>query len=337
MIGDGMGVNYFGTSLLNNPGSPFYYFKTIGFSITKSADHLITESAAGATAIATGYRTNNKQVSDSPNGKSLETILELAQKLKLATGIVVTSEIVDATPSAFITHSKSRYEKEDIAEQFTKSKLDVVIGGGLDFLLPGSSGGKRKDNKNLIDAVKSNHYDFYKNFDELKNKKSEEKLYAILSKDGLPKASERNYTLGDLTKIAIDNLSKDPDGFVLMVEGSQVDWAGHDNDADYLLNEVKDFTTAVRAALDFADADGNTLIIITADHETGGMAITGGNLDGSNLELNFVSKDHTAGVVAVLAKGPGEENFSGIYNNYEIGRKLFHLIDPEYKFFDIQK
>jgi alkaline phosphatase len=120
-------------------------------------------------------------------------------------------------------------------------------------------------------------------------------------------------------------LSQDPDGFILMVEGSQIDWAGHDDDANYLLSEMKDFTKAVKAALDFAEADGNTLIIITADHETGGMAIKGGELDGSNLQLDFISKDHTAGVVAVLAKGPGEEYFSGIYGNYEIGRKLFHL------------
>ena len=336
LIGDGMGINYISTSLLSDPLSPFYSFKTIGFSITKSANRLVTDSAAGATAIATGYRTNNKMDAVTPDEKPVHTIFEFVRNLGLSTGVVVTSDVTDATPSCFIAHDKSRYEKDKIAYQFTQSGTDVVIGGGLDFFLPENDGGKRKDGNNLIEKLKSESYQFYNNFDDLQKDNPKKKFYALFSPVGLPKTSERNYSLGQLTNIALKNLSQDPDGFVLMVEGSQIDWAGHDDNADYLLNEVKDFTTAVKAALDFAKADGNTLIIITADHETGGMAITGGNLDGSDLQIKFVSKDHTAGVVAVLAKGPGEENFSGIYGNYEIGRKLFHLFDPAYKFSEVK-
>ncbi len=336
LIGDGMGINYISTSLLSDPLSPFYSFKTIGFSITKSANQLVTDSAAGATAIATGYRTNNKMDAVTPDEKPLNTIFEFARNLGLSTGVVVTSDVTDATPSCFIAHDKSRYDKDKIAYQFTQSGTDLVIGGGLDFFLPENAGGKRKDNNNLVEQLKSDSYEFYNNFDELQKSNTHKKFYALFAPVGLPKAPERNYSLGQLANIALKNLSQDPDGFVLMVEGSQIDWAGHDDDADYLLSEVKDFTTAVKAALDFAEKDGNTLIIITADHETGGMAITGGDLDGSNLDLKFVSKDHTAGVVAVLAKGPGEENFSGIYGNYEIGRKLFHLFDPAYKFSEVK-
>ncbi len=327
-----MGINCISTSLLQDPNSPFYAFKTIGFSITKSANQLITDSAAGATAIATGYRTNNKMDAVTPDEKPVHTIFELVRNLGLSTGVVVTSDVTDATPSCFIAHDKSRYNKDEIAYQFTQSGTDVVIGGGLDFFLPENAGGKRKDGNNLIDKLKSNSYQFYNNFDDLQKSDPRKNFYALFSAVGLPKATERNYSLGQLTNIALKNLSQDPDGFMLMVEGSQIDWAGHDDDANYLLSEMKDFTTAVNAALDFAKENGNTLIIITADHETGGMTITGGELDGSNLKFSFVGKNHTAGVVAVLAKGPGEENFSGIYGNYEIGRKLFYLFDPDYKF-----
>lgn len=336
LIGDGMGINYISTSLLQDPNSPFYAFKTIGFSITKSANQLITDSAAGATAIATGYRTNNKMDAVTPDEKPVHTIFELVRNLGLSTGVVVTSDVTDATPSCFIAHDKSRYNKDEIASQFTQSETDVVIGGGLDFFLPENAGGKRKDNKNLIKQLKSDSYEYYSSFDNLQKGNPNKKFYALFSPVGLPKTSERNYSLGELTDIALKNLSQDPDGFMLMVEGSQIDWAGHDDDANYLLSEMKDFETAVKAALDFAKADGNTLIVITADHETGGMTITGGDLDGSDLELKFISTHHTAGVVGVLAKGPGEEHFSGIYGNYEIGRKLFHLFDPSYKFSEVK-
>ena len=117
-----------------------------------------------------------------------------------------------------------------------------------------------------------------------------------------------------------------------MIEGSQIDWAGHDNDVKNLMAELDDFNTAINTCLTFAEKNSNTLIIITADHETGGMAIVGGDPNGKNLKLDFTGTKHTGGLIPVLAKGPGEELFKGIYNNYIIGRKLFNLIDPAYKF-----
>ena len=117
-----------------------------------------------------------------------------------------------------------------------------------------------------------------------------------------------------------------------MVEGSQIDWAGHDEDADYLLSEMDDFSTALKVAIDYAEKEGNTLVIATADHETGGMTITDGSFDGENLEVEFLNSHHTAGFVGVFAYGPGEKLFGGIYDNHLIGRKIFHLMDESYKF-----
>ncbi|HLG32927.1 MAG TPA: alkaline phosphatase [Ignavibacteriaceae bacterium] len=332
LIGDGMGLNYVSASLLQDIESPFYQFNSIGFAITKSADNLITDSAAGATAIATGHRTNNKYISVDPFNKPVYSIFEHAKSLGLSAGLVVTSDVVCATPSPFIAHHNSRYDKFLLAEQYIQSEVDVIIGGGTDYFLPVNSGGKRLDEQNLVDQIKLNGYNYFSKSDELLNVNPGQKFYALLERDGLPRASKRSYNLGDLTSIALNSLDRNPNGFILMIEGSQIDWAGHDNKVSYVLNEMSDFSTAISACLDFAEKDGNTLILITADHETGGMAIEDGESDGKNLQLDFSSTKHTAGVVPVFAKGPGEELFKGIYENYMIGRKLFHLLDETYQF-----
>jgi alkaline phosphatase len=332
-IGDGMGVSYISTSVLSMKNDPFRKFSIVGFSVTRSEDNLVTDSAPGATAIATGYRTNNWTIAEDPwSDEPLTTIFELAEKLNKATGIVVTSSITHATPAAFVAHVKSRSDEFDIAEQETERKTDLFIGGGIKFFTPKSEGGGRTDGVNLLSKVKSNGYDYYESYEKLKNRNPGKKFYALFDSTGLPKASERDYTLGDLTKIALDYLGKQPNGFILMVEGSQIDWAGHHNDQPHLLAEMEDFNKAINAALDFAKKDGETLIVITADHETGGMSILDGDLDGSNLKLGFSSTHHTADMVPVFAKGPGEKLFSGVYDNYMIGRKLFKMVDSNYSF-----
>ncbi len=158
------------------------------------------------------------------------------------------------------------------------------------------------------------------------------KVLCLMEKNGLKPASDRKHTLGDFTKAAIENLKNNENGFVLMIEGSQIDWAGHDNLQDYLLSEMRDFNTAITEAFNFAKEDGNTLIVITADHETGGMVVREGDVDGKNLKLSFNSKSHTAGFVPVFSFGLSEELFQGILENYEIGRNLILLLDPAYNF-----
>ena len=333
LIGDGMGINYVGASLLQDPNSPFKEFKTIGLSITCSADKLITDSAAGATAIATGYLTNNKYISVDTIGRPLYTIFEHAEKLGLSTGVVVTATVTDATTGAFVGHSISRYDQNLIASQMVAQNFDVIIGGGMKYFLPKSLSGEREDNRNLLESLNSKNYSLPKNYSELKSlPKSITKLYALFEMDGLAESSKRNYSLGDLTKTALNHLRNDKDGFVLMVEGSQIDWAGHDHKSKELIDEMKDFSSAITEALNFAKKDGNTLVVITSDHETGGMSVTKGNLDGSELELSYTSGGHTPSPVGIFAFGPGEGSFKGIMNINYIGQKLFKLIDPSFKF-----
>ena len=333
LIGDGMGINYVGASLLQDPNSPFKEFKTIGLSITCSADKLITDSAAGATAIATGYLTNNKYISVDNLGQPLYTIFEHAEKLGLSTGVVVTATVTHATPGAFVGHSISRYDQNLIASQMVAQNFDVIIGGGMKYFLPKSLSGEREDNRNLLESLNSKNYSLPKNYSELKSlPKSIAKLYALFEMDGLVESSKRNYSLGDLTKTALNHLRNDKDGFVLMVEGSQIDWAGHDHKSKELIDEMKDFSSAITEALNFAKKDGNTLVVITSDHETGGMSVTKGNLDGSELELSYTSGGHTPSPVGIFAFGPGEGSFKGIMNINYIGQKLFKLIDPSFKF-----
>lgn len=157
-----MGINYVGASLLQDPNSPFKVFKTIGLSITCSADNLITDSAAGATAIATGYLTNNKYISVDTLGTPLYTIFELAEKLGLSTGIIVTASVAHATPGAFVGHSISRYDQTLIASQMVDQNFDVIIGGGLKYFVPKSDSGEREDNRDLTKELINKNYTFSK-------------------------------------------------------------------------------------------------------------------------------------------------------------------------------
>lgn len=331
LIGDGMGVNYVAASFFDDENNPYKEFKSIGLSNTESADKLITDSGAGATVLATGFRTINRYISVDSAGNPLKTILEVAKEKGKSVGVISTSSVTHATPAAFYAHIDDRGRESDIAFQLSQTDVDLIIGGGTQFFLPDVLGGSRKDDINVIDLMQSMGWNVFNKFDSISISKSN-KVLCLLEKNGLKHASDRNYTLGHLTNAALKNLSKNENGFVLMIEGSQIDWAGHDNLQDYLLSEMKDFNSSISAALDFAKRDGNTLVVVTADHETGAMAILGGDPDGKNLKLAFGSKGHTAGFVPVFSSGPSEELFRGVLENYEIGRNLILLLDPLIKF-----
>ena len=329
IIGDGMGLNQVSTSVLFSKNDQFKKFSSIGLVITCSADNLITDSGASATAIATGYMTNNFVVGQDPQGKNLKTILEIAEKKKMSTGLVVSSSITNATPASFYAHVKHRNMEFDIAQQFVSSGIDFSIGGGTDFFLPNNLKGKREDNKNYFDSLLSLNYNVYDDFSKIDESSSKKRIAAFLGNNGIPKAVERYYSLGDMTKKAITYLSKNKNGFFLMIEGSQIDWAAHNNDKNYLLEEMDDFNTALEVALDFASKDGNTLVVITADHETGGLSIPSGNIKENKVDFAWSTKKHTANLIGIFSFGPGSSRFDGIQENYQIGRKLINLVEPK--------
>lgn len=328
LIGDGMGVSYVSAAVLTIPNNPFQEFSSVGFSITKAANKLITDSAPGASAISTGYRINYLSIAVDTSSYPVKTIFDEAEKLGLSTGIVVTSSITDATPAAFVAHVSNRKEETEIARQFLKKSIEVVIGGGEAYF---SDSILIDSRRNGLDILKENGYEMFTDFQDLKSNPPSSNFYALLGKKHLPKKSEREYSLTELTEIALSHLSKNDNGFVLMVEGSQIDWGGHKNDQEYIISELTDFCGAITTSLNFAK-NNNTLVLVTADHETGGMSIIDGKIDGSELKMKFNSTGHTAEMVGVFAKGPGEELFRGVYDNYMIGRNLFYLLNPEYKF-----
>jgi len=322
-----MGVSQVSISVLTNPNSAFKKFPITGFSITCSADKLKTDSAAGATALACGESTNNGSIGVDRRGKSILSLFDLAKQKKLSTGIVVTCDITNATPAAFLGHTPDRHQSELIAEQISESETDIIIGGGRQYFIPKSSNGKRIDNVNLLNGLKEVGYNVFDSYDEL-SKSDSKKYFALLADEDLNVANQRDYSLSTLTQKALDGLSDNEYGFILMVEGSLIDHGAHENNQPYLVSELNDFERAVQTALDFAGKNKETLVLVTADHETGGAAITGGELGGEKLKIDFASKNHTAAMVGVFAYGPMSEIFSGINKNYEIGRKILTLLNP---------
>ncbi len=324
-IGDGMGPAQITAARTMKGKLALEKFKVAGFVLTHSANNYITDSAAGATAYATGHKTYNGAISVDPQTKKpLKTILEFAEELGKSTGLVSTSSVTHATPACFAAHVKSRNQQEEIAEHIASSGVDVLIGGGRGYFLPkGKDGSRRKDFKNLFGAMRA--YTFANSEMEFRTVGTPERLVALLESNHLNKAKDRKIDLATMTQKAIEILSRNKQGFFLMVEGSQIDWAGHDNNKNYLIAELLDFDAAIGVAQDFAARGSETLVLVTADHETGGMALMGGSLERKKIEIQFSTGHHTAVMVPVFAFGPGAENFGGIQQNTHIGKMMFEF------------
>lgn len=325
LIGDGMGIGQISMAVYNQPdNNPFKKFKTVGFSITASASALITDSGAGATAFALGEKSYNHAIGVDANKVAQKNVFEMAQEKGYSTGVIATSSLTDATPASFVAHVPERKEEFTIAEQFSNAKIDIAFGGGLCFFADSANGGERSKNDNLLTKLQGNGYKVYTDYDALAEAGINSKTYAILDYKGLKKGPERKYTLGDLTEKALSYLSSDEDGFILMIEGSQIDWGSHANDNSYAMGELTDFMTAINKALEFAEKDGETLVIVTADHETGGAAVNEGAR--GSVKLGFLVKSHTANMVGIFAKGPCESLFGGVMENNQIGLNLRSLL-----------
>ena len=298
-------------------------FPVSGLVTTYSANRLVTESAAATTALATGKKTNNRAVSVLPNGTPLKTLFEYARDLDKSIGVVVTSSVTHATPAVFMAHVDNRRKQAEIAEQIVNSGIDVLIGGGWAYFVPASShGSRRKDNKDLLAALKS-RMALVLSSDKISDYGDGQRLAALLAPEGLPAAADRDYPLARLTRVAIDILSKNANGFVLMVEGSQIDWAAHDKDAPYIISEMLDFDDAIGVALDFAQSEGRTLMVVTADHEAGGFAVHDGSIQDRQVSATaFTTGGHTASMVPIFAYGPSSADFSGILDNARVGQIL---------------
>jgi alkaline phosphatase len=320
MIGDGMGLAQVHAAMTANNGKLNLERCTYsGFSKTYSASDYITDSAAGGTALACGVKTTNSIVGMTPDTVPVQSILALAsKKKKKATGVVVTCSVTHATPASFVAHQDNRNKNEEIAADYMITPVDVFIGGGLKFF------NKRSDGRNLINELEIKGYTVATTMKEVKSVKNG-KLAGLIAEEHPAGAKERKDMLKEATLIALEILNQNKNGFFLMIEGSQIDWAGHDNSDSRVVAETLDFDATIGAVLDFAAKDGNTLVVITADHETGGLTVMNGNYKSGNVELLFNSVNHTGIMVPVFSFGPGAEQFSGIQENIDIPNKMKKL------------
>ncbi len=328
LIGDGMGLAQVSTSFYyqDEKAPSFTRFRHIGLVNTSSAKERVTDSASSATAYACGERTYNGAIGVDSDTNSVQNIVEILSPQGYATGVVATSSVVHATPASFYAHIDSRNKYEGIASQLVHSDIDFFAGGGNKFF------SKRSDDLNYLDSLQAFGFNVdTTSLDAFKRLDAAQKYGFLLAADGMPEMTKgRGDFLLRATEKAIDYLKQDEDGFFLMSEGSQIDWAGHANNLSYLIREVLDFDTVIDAVLDFAEKDGNTLVIVTADHETGGFSLSAADIrrqaNYTIIQPGFNTPHHSATLVPIFAYGPGAELFQGVYENKEVFNKILQAM-----------
>ncbi|WP_350292022.1 alkaline phosphatase [uncultured Croceitalea sp.] len=330
LIGDGTGLSQISSAFYFKKTNPHYArFKHIGLIKTSSSKQAITDSAAGATAFASGVKTYNGAVGIADDSTEVKTLVEIASLHNIKTGVIATSSIQHATPASFYAHVINRGLYEDISADMVVSDIDFLAGGGKSFF------NKRKDGKNLLVELETKGFAIdtlaLGTLSEIQ--KHSKMAYLLADEHMKPTAKGRDDFLPKATELGIQFLNKDTNNsnFFIMIEGSQIDWGGHANNADYLISELIDFDNAIGKALDFAEKDGNTLVIVTADHETGGFTLAStikkdgdgkSYSDYNEITGTFSTSGHSATLIPVFAFGPGAEAFSGVYENTEIFYKI---------------
>ncbi len=294
-------------------------FLFTGFSRTYASDKLITDSCAGGAALSTGVKTRYGYIGVDPDGNPVPTMMEAAHAAGKKTGVICTCRINDATPTDFCLHSTQRSEEEGIAAGYPDSNVDFLAGGGLKFWR------EREDGRDLVAEMESRGYVFAGSVEALKDVEGERILSIIEPLDMSP-ALDRNDFLMTATEKALDELSSSKKGFCLMVEGSQIDDWCHRHMVGMAMEELFDFDRTVGRVLEWAEADGHTLVIVTADHATGGMTMLGGSIEGRDVRVKFSTKGHNGILVPVFAYGPGAEKFVGVHENYEIGQMIQAIV-----------
>ena len=336
MIGDGMGMPHITALSIDQNYEPLQMERAsyIGIQKTYSANNRITDSSAAGTALATGEKTNNGIIGISPDGRELESVLKVAQRDGKATGIVVTYTPTDATPAAFVAHTSDRRSYFDTALQYVSGGVDVIAGTSPGYF------NDRPDGRDLIAEMLESGYTFAPDKRSFLNAESTPVL-ALLPYEDIPYvALDSLGTRGDyLTEATLKAISLLEDvnenGFFLMVESSFIDWAAHDNTIEGIVAEMRDFDRAVGAVFDYADAHPGTLVIVTGDHETGGLTIVSPSDDymsgDAGLDYRFSTDMHAGSFLPVFAYGTGAENFIGTYENADVARKIKALFEDAKK------
>ncbi len=304
MIGDGMGQEHVWAAWLCNGGKlNITSLPYTGFSCTVSANKTVTDSAAGGTALACGGKTDNGMLGQAPNGRSYVSLAEALRGQGKATGLVVTKAITDATPAAFYAHVDSRKKTTKIAEALTEAKFDVVLGGGA-----------KAFSEAQMAKLRANGADV-----------------EFFAPEDCPPASERGELLTDCVNRALDKLEGAPQGFFLMIEGSRIDSAAHDNDLRETVCEVLDFDRAVGAVMAWMHKHPDTLLVVAADHQTGGLSLVDGDLQKGRVKGSFSTYYHSGVSVPVYAAGVGAGVFTGVMDNTQLQHKILEVAGQKQK------
>lgn len=326
LIGDGMGIPQISTAYyFGDQEANFSQFQQIGFHKSSSTSHTITDSAAGATAFATGEKTYNRAIGVSADTIPQETILEYLQKKGYKTGLISLTTITHATPACFYAHVSDRDMHEVIANQLIESHVDFFAGGGRNYF------GKRKDGKNLYTSLVRQGY--HLDTVQLSKPDVEKPNAYLLADESLPSKIEgRKDFLPQATQYALDYFQANKKPFFMMVEGSYIDWGGHAMNDEMLIAEVEDFDQTLGVVLEFIKENPNTLLVVTADHETGGVSIgkfyetdpaTGLKKEvPEKVQVYFNSDQHSGELIPVFTMGKGAATFQGIYENKDIYHKI---------------
>ena len=325
LIGDGMGLSSVSMMQIENGynSTIFDLAENVALQKTYSADNRVTDSAASGTALATGYKTNNTFVGCTPDGVAVESLMDVAKAEGKATGVVVTTYLQHATPAAFYAHTPSRHNYHIITEQLVNSSLDVAIGGGMGYFREVYKDGVKQ-------VVTDNGFALVEEFAELETQSGDSRTLALLADWEV--GSNSGAYLADATREALRLLEVrgEDNGFVLMVEGSLIDGMGHANDAKAQQVEMQGFMGAIEVAVEYAKSHEGTLVVVTADHETGGLSIVSAdanfNLSEQGVEYRWTTNGHSGVMIPIYLYGTANESINGIVENTDIANTLKGLI-----------
>jgi len=322
IIADGTGVGQYTLSYYANGEFAPARFDHIGMVATHPNDgecttscKRVTDSAASGTALSAGQKTYNGAIAVDNDKKPVKTMLEWAQEKGMSTGLVATSSVTHATPASFAAHVDYRKKEHEIAKQYATADVDVILGGGKKFW-----------SDSLITFYQSQGAQYIDNISD--PIEEDKRLLGLFAEGGLPTVSEgRDVTTTQMARLALSKLDKNKNGFFVMIEESQVDWGGHANDGTYIQGEMESLNDLVNYILDYQEANPEVLVVLTADHECGGVAVHDSN--GGDLEIRFTSDYHSANFVPIFATGPGASVFDAFIDNTEIGKQLIKYINKD--------
>lgn len=321
MIGDGMSLMHVYTAWAANRGKLWLEnAQATGLSKTWAVKKLVTDSGSGGTSLATGVKTVYHAVGVDPEGKPLTSLVDVAKELGKDAGMAVTCRLWDATPCDFCCHNIDRDKEEELVGDYPTSGVDFVFCGGAQKFT------NRKDGRDIFKELQKKGYHVSRTLDDFFAYDKNSRIFAVPYDKDTPLPDERGDLLARASMKGISLMNQNKNGFFMMIEGSQLDDYGHFNQLDLLMKETLDFDQTVGEVMKWAAKDGETLVVVTADHETGGLTLVNGNKDEGRVECCFSTKDHSGAMVPVYAFGPGAENFTGIFENTDVFKKIKKLM-----------